>query len=57
MLYAKDGENWAIRRSSEGLSVENRCLDADERSSAAVDDLMGDVCDTAGTPSSYAAPV
>jgi hypothetical protein len=57
VLYAKDGENWAIRRSSEGLSVENRCLDADERSSAAVDDLMGDVCDTAGTPSSYAAPV
>jgi hypothetical protein len=37
--------------------VENRCLDADESSSAAVDDLIGDVCDTAGTPSSYEVPV
>lgn len=37
-----------MRRSSEGLSVEKRCLDADESNSAAVDDLMGDVWDTAG---------
>ena len=57
VLYARDGENWAIRRSSEGLSVENRCLEADESSSAAVDDLIGDVCDTAGTPSSAEVPV
>ena len=50
VLYANEGENWAMRRSSEGLRVEKRCLDDVESSSAAVEDLMGDVWDLAGRP-------
>jgi hypothetical protein len=48
VLYANEGENWAIRPSREGLRVEKRCLDDVESSSAAVDDLIGDVWGLAG---------
>ena len=52
VLYANEGENCAMRRSSEGLRVEKRCLDDVESSSAAVEDLTGDVWDLAATPAS-----